>query len=169
MTVKYTKQEQVAIQLAKDVVVGATIQATIDNGIKELRTASKGKELGTVKSGDARMIRIQDTLQASKGKDGKPLSEQTVKNYLTAIRNAYNNNKPFSMNAYRAKASKGAQTNPKGSSASASTIRLEVKGEPKVEELSGALRKFLNKLKGQDQYAQLASFMLDGLDEFDGE
>ena len=27
MTVKYTKQEQVAIQLAKDVVVGATIQA----------------------------------------------------------------------------------------------------------------------------------------------
>ncbi len=169
MTVKYTKQEQVAIQLAKDVVIGATIQSTIDNGIKELRTASKGKELGTVKSGDARMIRIQDTLQASKGKDGKPLKEQTIKNYMTAIRNAYNNNKPFSMNAYRDKVSKGAQTAPKGASASASVIRLEVKGEPKVEELSGALRKFLNKLKGQDQYAQLASFMLDGLDEFDGE
>lgn len=168
MTVKYTKQEQVAIQLAKDVVVGATIQATIDNGIKDLRTASKGKELGTVKSGDARMIRIQDTLQAAKGKDGKPLSEQTVKNYLTAIRNAYNNNKPFSMNAYRDKAKKGSQAG-KGASASKTGIRLEIKGEPEANEVAGAFRKFLNKLKGQDKYAELASFMLDGLDEFDGE
>jgi len=164
MTVKYTKQEQVAIQLAKDVVVGATIQATIENGIKELRVASKGKELGTVKSGDARMIRIQETLQASKGKDGKPLSEQTVKNYMTAIRKAYNDNKPFSMNAYRAKASKGSQAGkPK-----AKVNGVSFKGEAKIEDIVKGLRGLFNKMKQDDKTAELASFLLDAVDEFEG-
>ena len=166
MTIKYTKQEQVAIQLAKDVVVGATIQSTIDNSIKELRVASKGKELGTVKSGDARMIRIQETLQASKGKDGKPLSDQTVKNYLTAIRNAYNNNTQFSMNAYRAKASKGSQAG-KGKPESKG-LRFEAKGEAKPDDIVKKLRELFNKLKAKDETAELASFLLDGLDEYEG-
>ena len=165
MTIKYTKQEQVAIQLAKDVVIGATIQATIDNGIKDLRTSSKGKELGTVKSGDARMVRIQETLQASKGKDGKVLSEQTVKNYLTAIRNAYNNNTPFSMNAYRGKVAKGAKT----TKTNEQGVKLIIKGEPDATTVSAKLREIFNKLKTNDKYAELASFLLDGIDEFDGE
>ena len=165
MTVKYTKQEQVAIQLAKDVVVGATIQATIDNGIKDLRTASKGKELGTVKSGDARMIRIQETLQASKGKDGKVLSEQTVKNYMTAIRKAYNENKPFSMNAYRAKASKGAQTSPKAKGEKVASVSF--KGDATEVDIVKGLRNLFNKFKQDDKTASLALFLLDGLDEYE--
>ena len=162
MTIKLSNQEQLAIQVAKDILAVQGAQAEIDKNCQAIRKARKSKPLGTVKSGCAVMIRFTEAL----AKAGK--SEQTVKNYATAFRKAVNDGVPFSMNAYRAKASKGAQAS-KGSSASASTIRLEVKGEPKVEELSGALRKFLNKLKGQDQYAQLASFMLDGLDEFDGE
>ena len=165
MTVKYTKQEQVAIQLAKDVVVGATIQSTIDNSIKELRTASKGKELGTVKSGDARMIRIQETLQASKGKDGKVLSEQTVKNYMTAIRIAYNQNKSFSMNAYRAKASKGSQAG----KAKAPVTGVKFKGDAKLDDIVKGLRTMFNKFKESDKTATLASYLLDGLDDFEGE
>lgn len=163
MTVKLTTQEQLSVNVANAILTATNATAEIDKNCQAIRKASKGKPMGTVKSGDARMIRFTEILT----KAGK--AEQTIKNLATAFRKAVNDGVPFSMNAYRAKASKGAQTAPKGSSASASTIRLEVKGEPKVEELSGALRKFLNKLKGQDQYAQLASFMLDGLDEFDGE
>ena len=163
MTVKLTKQEQIAIQIAKDVVIGATIQATIDNGIKELRTASKGTELGTVKSGDARMVRIQETLKASKGKDGKPLSEQTVKNYMTAIRKAYNENKPFSMNAYRAKVSKGSQA---GKVKGAKVASVAFKGDASVDDIVKGLRTLFNKFKTDDKTATLASFLLDGLDEY---
>jgi hypothetical protein len=166
MTVKYTKQEQVAIQLAKDVVIGATIQATIENGIKELRVASKGKELGTVKSGDARMIRIQETLQASKGKDGKVLSEQTVKNYMTAIRKAYNENKPFSMNAYRAKVSKGSQA---GKGKTTATAGVKFKGDATLDDIVKGLRSMFNKFKENDKTTSLASYLIDALDDFEGE
>ena len=162
MTVKLSNQEQLAIQVAKDILAVQGAQAEIDKNCQAIRKARKSKPLGTVKSGCAVMIRFTEAL----AKAGK--SEQTVKNYATAFRKAVNDGVAFSMNAYRAKASKGAQAS-KGSSASASTIRLEVKGEPKADEVAGALRKFFNKLKGQDQYAQLASFLLDGLDEFDGE
>jgi hypothetical protein len=166
MTVKYTKQEQIAIQIAKDVVIGATIQATIDNGIKELRTASKGTELGTVKSGDARMVRIQETLKASKGKDGKVLSEQTVKNYMTAIRKAYNENKPFSMNAYRAKTSKGSQA---GKGKVAPTTGVKFKGDAKLDDIVKGLRSMFNKFKENDKTTSLASYLIDALDDFEGE
>jgi hypothetical protein len=162
MTTKLTTQETLAIATAKSILAVQGAQAEIDKNCQAIRKARKGKPLGTVKNGDAVMIRFTDVLS------GAHKSEQTVKNYATAFRKAVNDGVPFSMNAYRAKASKGAQAG-KGSSASGSTIRLEVKGEPKAEEVAGALRKFFNKLKGQDQYAQLASFLLDGLDEFDGE
>lgn len=161
MTVKYTKQETLANEVGTLVGQAGTINKTIDEKCQQIRTLRKNKPVGTVKSGDAVMIRFKEA-QEKLG-----LAEQTIKNNLTTFRKAINEGKTYDVNASRK--AKGAQTTPKGSSATASTIRLEVKGEPKVEELSGALRKFLNKLKGQDQYAQLASFMLDGLDEFDGE
>jgi len=158
----------VAVQLAKDVVVGATIQATIDNGIAELRKVSKGKELGTVKSGDARMVRIEETLKASKGKDGKPLSEQTVKNYMTAIRKAYNDNKPFSMNLYRktGSAKRGSQA---GKVADKKVIAVKFTGEPKAVDVVKGLREMFNKLKAKDETTVLAGFLIDALNEYEGE
>ena len=161
MTVKYTKLETLAQDIAKGFVGVIGLQATIEANRQAMVKLLKGRKLKTAKAGGAEIIRFKEELE----KSGK-YSEQTVKNTCTTFLKGVNENKPFSFNPYRAK---GAQTAPKGSSASASTIRLEVKGEPKAEEVAGALRKFFNKLKGQDQYAQLASFLLDGLDEFDGE
>ena len=160
MTVKYTKQETLANEIGTLVGQAGTINKQIDEKCQQIRSLRKNKPVGTVKSGDAVMIRFKEA-QEKLG-----LAEQTIKNNLTTFRKAINEGKTYDVNANR---KKGAQTTPKGSSASASSIRLEVKGEPKTEELSGAFRKFFNKLKGQDQYAQLASFLLDGLDEFDGE
>jgi hypothetical protein len=156
-----TAQECLAVDIGNLVGQRDTINAEMDKKCTELRKMRKGKNIGTQSSDCAVMKRFLES-QIARG-----LSENTIKNNCTTFRKAVNEGKPYDVNANRK--AKGAQTAPKGSSASASSIRLEVKGEPKTEELSGAFRKFFNKLKGQDQYAQLASFLLDGLDEFDGE
>ena len=159
MTVKYTKQEQVAIQVAKDIATGGTIQKTINDGITDLSKLRKGKPLGTVKSGCAVMIRVVETWQ------GLKLSEQTVKNYATAFRKAYNDNKPFSMNPYRKPASKGSQAGKVAGKSS--SLRFEAKGDAKPDDITKKLREFFNKLKSKDETAELAMFLLDGLDEYE--
>lgn len=161
MTVKFTKQETLASEIGALVGQAGTINKQIDEKCQAIRSLRKNKPVGTVKSGDAVMIRFKEA-QEKLG-----LAEQTIKNNLTTFRKAINEGKAYDVNA--ARKAKGAKTEPKGASASKSAIRLEIKGEPKAEEVAGAFRKFFNKLKGQDQYAQLASFLLDGLDEFDGE
>lgn len=159
MTVKYTKQEQIAIATANDIIKVGTAQAGIDANCQTLHKMLKGKKLGTVKAGDAVMIRFTETL----AKAGK--SEQTVKNYATAFRKAVNEGVPFSMNAYRASAKKGA----KGSESNSTGVKLVIKGEPTAEEVSKALRDIFNAEKFREKYAELASFMTDALDEYDGE
>jgi hypothetical protein len=159
MTVKYTKQEQLAISVAGNIVKVGSAQADIDKDCQALHKMLKGKKLGTVKNGDAVMIRFTETL----AKAGK--SDQTVKNYATAFRKAVNEGVPFSMNAYRAKASKGA----KGSESNSTGVKLVIKGEPTAEQVSKALRDIFNAEKFREKYAELASFMTDALDEYDGE
>ena len=159
MTIKYTKQEQIAIKVASAISEVGAIQSGIDAWCQELHKLLKGKKLGTVKAGDAVMIRFTETL----AKAGK--SEQTVKNYATAFRKAVNEGVPFSMNAYRASAKKGA----KSSESNSTGVKLVIKGEPTAEQVSKALRDIFNAEKFREKYAELASFMTDALDEYDGE
>lgn len=161
MTIKLSTQEQLAIQVAKDILAVSGAQAEIDKNCQAIRKARKGKPLGTVKSGDAVMIRFTEALS----KAGK--SEQTVKNYATSFRKAVNDGTAFSMNAYRAKASKGSQAG-KGKSESKGALRFEAKGEAKPDDIVKKLRELFNKLKAKDETAELASFLLDGLDEYEG-
>ena len=53
MTIKYTKQEQLAIDTANGIVAVGTAQASIDANCKAIHKLLKGNKLGTVKSGDA--------------------------------------------------------------------------------------------------------------------
>lgn len=158
MTVKYTKQEQVAIQVAKDIATGGTIQKTINDGIAELRKLRKGKPLETLAKGCAVMVRVVETW------NGLGLKEQTVKNYATAFRKAYNDNKPFSMNPYRDSAKKGASS----TKANEVGVKITIKGEPDEATIAEKLREIFNGWKKKDKHAELAMFLLDGLDEFDG-
>lgn len=159
MTIKYTKQEQLAIDTAKGIVAVGTAQASIDANCKALHKLLKGKKLGTVKNGDAVMVRFTETL-ANAGK-----SEQTVKNYATAFRKAVNDGVPFSMNAYRATGKRGT----KSSEANTISVKLTIKGEPSESEVAGMLRDAVNAEKFRESYAQLAAFLVDALDEYDGE
>lgn len=159
--VKYTANEMRAIATAKAVVGVGNMTAEIDKNCQEIHKALKGNKLGTVKNGDAVMIRFNDTLVSEK----PSMSEQTRKNYLTAFRKAVNEGVPFSMNAYRKSTAKGA----KGSKSNETGVKLTIKGEPSVDEVSKALREIFNSEKFRESYAELASFMVDALDEYDGE
>lgn len=159
MTIKYTKQEQLAIDTAKGIVAVGTAQASIDANCKALHKLLKGKKLGTVKNGDAVMVRFTETL-ANAGK-----SEQTVKNYATAFRKAVNDGVPFSMNAYRATGKRGT----KSSEANTISVKLTIKGEPTESEVATMLRDAVNAEKFRESYATLAAFLVDALDEYDGE
>jgi hypothetical protein len=161
MTVKYTKQEQLAIDTAKAVIGVGTMTASIDENCQKIHKGLKGNKLGTIKSGDAVMIRFGETLKAEK----PSLAESSYKNMLTAFRQACNEGKPFSLNAYRKSASKGA----KGSESNSTGVKLVIKGEPTAEQVSKALRDIFNAEKFREKYAELASFMTDALDEYDGE
>jgi membrane peptidoglycan carboxypeptidase len=159
MTIKLSKQEQLAVDTAKNIITVGTAQAEIDKNCQAIRTARKGKALGTVKSGDAVMIRFTETLSQA----GK--SEQTVKNYATAFRKAVNDGVPFSMNAYRNTAKKGAKVSK--ANESKSIVKLSIVKDSPAESVSQGLRQAVEQYR--EQYAELVAFVIDALDEFDGE
>lgn len=160
MTVKLTSQEVLAQQVAGNIIVAGNATAEIDKGCQAIRKARKNKPLGTVSKGDAVMVRFVEVLQ----KAGK--AEQTIKNLATAFRNAVNKGVPFSMNAYRKPASKGSQA---GKGEGKATTGVKFKGDATLDDIVKGLRSMFNKFKENDKTATLASYLLDGLDEFEGE
>ena len=162
MTIKYTKQEVLASEIGALVGQAGTINKTIDAKCADIRKLLKGKQIGTVKSGDAIMIRFKEAQEKLK------LAEQTIKNNLTTFRKAINEGKAYDVNANR-KAGVGKAKGAKATTSQEQGVKLVIKGEPDDVTVAQKLREIFNKLKTNDKYANLASFMLDGLDEFDGE
>jgi hypothetical protein len=156
-----------AVALAEVIKSGDTIGASMDAICQAERKARKGQDVGTVKSGDEFMVQLNKSLIAL-GYAGSTLLNKQV-----AVRKAINEGKAFEHKPYAKPKAKGAKPaqGAKGKQAKTSKAGLTItlSGEPKAEEIAGAFRSFLNKLKGNDKYATLASFMIDGLDEFDGE
>jgi hypothetical protein len=159
MTIKLSKQEQLSIDVANNIVVAGNATAEIDKGCQAIRSARKGKPLGTVKSGDANMIRFTEVL----AKAGK--ADQTIKNLATAFRKAVNDGVPFSMNAYRKPVSKGAKVSK--ANESKPIVKLSIVKDSSAESVSKGLRQAVEQYR--EQYAELVAFMIDALDEFDGE
>jgi hypothetical protein len=161
MTIKLSTQEVLAVEVAGNIVLAGNATASIDKGCQAIRKARKSKPLGTVSKGDAVMIRFVEVLV----KAGK--SEQTVKNYATAFRTAVNTGKPFSMNAYRKPVSKGAQTTPKGKTVA--TTGVKFKGDANLDDIVKGLRNMFNKFKENDKTMSLASYLIDALNDFEGD
>ena len=160
MTIKYTKSEERAIVIGNALVAGRSATATIDKECKAERVARKGSEVGTLATGDAFMVRIAEVLTKANWK------EQTIKNALTTVRKAVNKGERFSLNPYRDATPKGAKVSKEGEK---QNLNLSVKGEAKTEDVVKALRNLFNKMKPKEQYAELASFLIDALDEFEGQ
>lgn len=161
MTVKYTPSENRAVNIGNALVAGKNATATIDAECQAERKARKGKDVGTVKTGDVFMLRIQEVLTKAKWK------EQSIKNALTTVRKAVNKGDKFSLNPYRdASNKKGSQAGKTGDNAKA--IAVKFTGEPKAVDVVKGLREMFNKLKAKDDTAVLASFLIDALDEYEG-
>lgn len=159
MTIQLSKQEQLSVDVANNIVVAGNATAEIDKGCQAIRKARKGKPLGTVKSGDAVMIRFTEVL----AKAGK--AEQTIKNLATAFRKAVNDGVPFSMNAYRKPAAKGAKVTK--ANESKPIVKLSIVKDSPADSVSKGLRQAVEQYR--EQYAELVAFVIDALDEFDGE
>jgi len=157
MTIKLTKLEVLAQDIAKGFIGVAGLQATIEANRQSMVKQLKGRKLKTAKAGGAEIIRFKEELEAS----GK-YSEQHIKNTCTTFLKGVNENKPFSFNPYRAKGAKSSEAN-------TISVKLTIKGEPTESEVASMLRDAVNDKKFREAYAQLAAFIVDALDEFDGE
>lgn len=133
-------------------------QAIVDTNCQLLH--KKGIKVGTLKSDCAVMAEFVQTLEQG----GK--AEQTVKNYATAFRKAVNEGKPFSMNAYRKSASKGAQST--SSEEEKPAVKLTIRKDAEAFDVAEGLRQAINEEKFRESYAELAAFLTDALDEFQG-
>lgn len=158
MTVKYTKQETLAGEIGALVGQAGTINKTIDSKCADIRKILKGKKIGTVKSGDAVMIRFEEA-QKKLG-----LAEQTIKNNLTTFRKAINESKAYDVNANRK--AKGSQA---GKGKTTATAGVKFKGDANLDDIVKGLRSMFNKFKENDKTTSLASYLIDALDDFEGE
>jgi hypothetical protein len=172
MTVKKPTQvvaktsAQRGAQLAEVIKSGDTIGASMDAICQAEHKARKGQDVGTVKSGDVFMVEL------NKGLIALGYTGSTLANKLTAVRKAVNEGKAFEHKPYakpKAKGAKPAQGKGKQAKTQKAGLTITLSGEPKPEEVAGAFRSFLNKIKANDKYATLASFMIDGLNEYDQE
>lgn len=159
--IKFSPSELRAIDLGKMIKASGTITLAMDSVCQAERKARKGKEIGTAKSGDAFMVRLKETLISEKyAADG----DNKLSKALTEVRKAINSGNPFKLNSYDAKR-KGAKT---VKSDAKPKITIKIEGAPKAEEVAKALREAVNSDAFRESYGDLAAFLVDALDEFEG-
>jgi len=159
--IKFSPSEVRAIELGKLITGTANLTLTINTVCQTERKARKGKEIGTAKSGDAFMVRLKETLISEKyAADG----DNKLSKILSAVRVCINTGKDFLLNPYDAKR-KGAKT---AKSEAKPKITIKIEGAPKVEEVAKALREAVNSDAFRESYADLAAYLVDALDEFEG-
>lgn len=158
-TIGMTEQEILAQEVGNLVGQRDTINATMDIKCKQINKLRKGKPIGTQASDCAVMKRFLESQIA------RNLAENTIKNNCTTFRKAVNEGKPYDVNASRkASKAKGAKV----TKANEVDVKIILKGDPDEDTVSQKLRDIFNGWKKKEKNAVLASFLLDGLDEFEG-
>ena len=160
-------------------------RAVFDAAAKKLRD-------GKAKIGDARTCKNAQAFIAGRFGDVKKLT-QVMKNALAGFRAAVNEGKAYTENAARAKKAaaakagkaagadvatdaEAAETEDKpakgkthvGTAETATTYACTIARKGSAAKASQTLRDLLNKMRGSEEYAQLALLVIDALNEFDG-
>ena len=160
--IKLTQSEVRAIEIGQLIQQGLTITESINAVCQAERKARKGKEVGTAKSGDAFMVRLKETL-VSEGYAKE--SDNKLSKMLNAVRVCINTGNKFVLNPHDTKR-KGAKT--AKSTEQKSKIVIKIEGKPDVSEVAEALRQAINDDAFRDNYGDLAAYLVDALDEFEG-
>ena len=149
-----------------------TAQATFSKAAHALRDAK-------VIIGDARTCPLAKAFLSARF-TGK-VSASTKANALTSFRKAVSSGSDYSENAYRKpdskKASKktGAKTADTKkvthveASETATTYQCTIARKGSAKKAAQTLRDLINKMKTSEEYAPLCNFLIDALNEFDGE
>jgi hypothetical protein len=176
--------EQVKLAREAGAAKGAELsqREIFDKAAKALRDAK-------VTIGDARKCKVAQAFIEGRF-EGKAVTAQTKKNALSAFRKAVETGKAYDENAARkaAKAApKGASHNAKTDKAAtdkaetkkaathveasetATTYQCAIARKGSAKKAAQTLRDLINKMKSSEEYAPLCNFLIDALDEFDGE
>ena len=116
-----------------------------------------GIKVGTLKSDCAIMAGFVSVA-------GKKLEGKSLENECSRFRKACNTGAPFSHNGTRDAKKRGAKTSK--SAESASVVRLTIVKDSDISEVAQGLREALEGKR--EQYADLVSFLIDAIDEFEG-
>jgi hypothetical protein len=91
-------------------------------------------------------------------------AEQTIKNRATRFRKAVNDGVAYDENAHRKTGAKTAKSEDKGS-----VVKLTIRKDAEAYDVAEGLRQAINDDKFRESYAELAAFLTDALDEFQGQ
>ena len=149
-----------------------TIKLTIDNkeiDVPQGTTIYKAaRELGVEPKMEMLPMQPGDVpatyADISKAQKKLGLAEQTIKNNLTTFRKAINESKAYDVNANRK--AKGSQA---GKGKTTATAGVKFKGDANLDDIVKGLRSMFNKFKENDKTTSLASYLIDALDDFEGE
>ena len=134
----------------------------------------EGRACGTVRSGDEFMISTRNALLASgKYKLDKAGKCKALDNLMSNIRKAVNTGMTFSHNngSDKASDSKVKASTKRGARQSVgekSVVKLTITKDAQAFDVAEGLRSAINDEKFRDSYGELAAFLTDALNEFQG-
>lgn len=170
-TLTVTAHGKRAKELAELHIHGLSLTEAMQDIVKAEHAANKkaGRECGTVRSGDEFMCTLQAELIASgRYKEGS----KALANLMSQVRKAVNTGTAFK-HASSEKAAKESQAKKtrgaRQSVGEKAVVKLTIVKDAQTYDVAQGLREAFNGMKANDAYVELAAFLIDALDEFQGE
>jgi hypothetical protein len=159
-----------ARELAKLHIQGISLTEAMDKIVKAEHAANEkaGRECGTVKSGDEFMVTLQSELiESGRYKTGS----KTLANLMSRVRQAVNNGTAFQHASSEKAAKEAAAKKTRGARQSVgekSVVKLTIVKDAQAFDVAQGLREAINDTKFRESYGELAAFLTDALNEFQG-
>lgn len=156
--------------LAKLHLQGVSLTDSMQDIVKDEHAANtkEGRTCGTVRSGDEFMCTLQGKLiESGRYEEGS----KALANLMSQVRKAVNTGSAFK-HASSEKAAKESQAKKTRSARQSvgekSVVKLTIVKDAQPYDVAQGLRESFNDAKFRDGYAELAAFLIDALDEFQG-
>ncbi len=163
-----------AKELAKLQLQGLSLTEAMDKIVKAEHAANQkaGRECGTVKSGDEFMVTLRSELIASgRYSDKTSGKKKTLDNLISRVRQAVNNGTAFQHASSEKAAKEAAAKKTRGARQSVgekSVVKLTIVKDAQAFDVAQGLREAINDTKFRESYGELAAFLTDALNEFQG-
>jgi hypothetical protein len=185
MTTKTTKQVKNVLAITEHGARGSLLAGlhlkglSISEAISEVcmdeykANQKEGRKCGTIRSGDEFMIATRNALiESGRYTEGC----KTLKNIMSNVRKAVNLGAAYSHNNGSDNGSDKAKTGKASKSRGArqsvgekSVVKLTIVKDAQAYDVAEGLREAINSEKFRESYAELAAFLTDALNEFQGQ